>query len=98
MNDDTPSTTTVADLDDYGGDVAPHDEVDDDDDDDDDALTICLAIKYGGRTNILRAATELALSIISESSSATFIAIPLFLLQCQRGYNFEAVMRLLVTE
>ena len=80
VNDDTPSTTTVADLDDYGGNVAPHDEVDEDDDDDD-ALTICLAINYGGRADILRAATELALSIISESSSATFIAILLFLLQ-----------------
>ena len=78
VNDDTPATTTVADLEDYGGNVAPHDEVDEDDDD---ALTICLAINYGGRADILRAATELALSIISESSSATFIAILLFLLQ-----------------
>jgi len=38
---------------------------------DDDVLTICLAINYGGRADILRAATELALSIINESSSAT---------------------------
>jgi undecaprenyl diphosphate synthase len=64
-NDDTPATT-MADID-YGGNLVPRDEVDEDDD----ALTICLAINYGGRADILRAATELALSIIHESSSVT---------------------------
>lgn len=52
-----------------GGDVE-----DDDDDDVDDILTICLAINYGGRADIVRAATELAQSIIAaapDSSSSS---------------------------
>jgi undecaprenyl diphosphate synthase len=41
----------------------------DDRDDDDDALTVCLAINYGGRADILRAATELARSIVDDAAS-----------------------------
>lgn len=44
---------------------------DDDDDDDIPTLTICLAINYGGRADILRAATEYAQSIIDASLSTT---------------------------
>ncbi len=70
-NDGTASTATYgSDVGDDHGDVSPNDVVDDVDVDDDDVLTICLAINYGGRADILRAATELALSIINESSSS----------------------------
>ena len=40
-------------------------EEDDDEDRDDDILTICLAINYGGRSDIVQAATKLAQSIAS---------------------------------
>ncbi len=49
------------------------DDGDDDDDDDDDAvddaLMVCLAINYGGRADILRAATELATSIVGDAAA-----------------------------
>lgn len=43
----------------------------DDTDDDIPTLTICLAINYGGRADILRAATEYAQSIIDAASFST---------------------------
>ncbi|KAL3807910.1 hypothetical protein ACHAXA_000349 [Cyclostephanos tholiformis] len=63
--------------DDYGdGDNDDADDADDTDDAGDDALTVCLAINYGGRADILRAATELARSIADDaagsSSSSSF--------------------------
>ena len=63
-------TTTTRTIDDSNN----NDKIEVDDQlefDDDIPLTICLAINYGGRADILRAATEYAQSIIDASSTVT---------------------------
>ena len=69
----TTSDTTTR-LDGADGDLGIDDDDDDDDigddndDRDDDALTVCLAINYGGRADILRAAAQLARSIADDAA------------------------------
>jgi undecaprenyl pyrophosphate synthase len=67
------TTTRLDDDDDDDGDLGvddddDDDDISDDDDDRDDALTVCLAINYGGRADILRAAAQLARSIADDAA------------------------------